>query len=196
MPRPGLVRRLLAWGLALPVFLLAAPVWATDLIVTPGGWATLEGRAYRCALGRSGIKADKREGDGATPAGDFPLRRVLYRPDKFATPPASGLPVNPIAPNDGWCDEPSHPAYNRPVKLPFPASHEELWRADNLYDLIVVLGHNDDPVVPGLGSAIFLHIAREGYAPTAGCLAFSREDLLEIVGKLGEGSRVVVEALR
>ncbi|MBI5521709.1 MAG: L,D-transpeptidase family protein [Desulfarculus sp.] len=164
------------------------------MVVTPDGWATLEGRAYRCALGRSGIKPGKREGDGATPAGTFPLRRVLYRPDKLPQPPRTGLPVSIIAPDDGWCDEPNHPAYNQPVKLPFPASHEELWRTDGLYDLIVVLGYNDDPVLPGAGSAIFLHVARDGYAPTAGCVAFSREDLLEIISRLGEGSRVVIEA--
>lgn len=194
MPRPRLARRLLlTWTLALPIILLAAPALAGDLVVTPGGWATLEGQAYRCALGRSGIKAGKREGDGATPAGTFPLLRVLYRPDKFPQPPASGLPVAAIAPDDGWCDEPSHPAYNRPVKLPFAASHEELWRADNLYDLIAVVGYNDDPVVPGQGSAIFLHVAREGHAPTAGCLAFNREDLLEIVARLRQGDRVVIQ---
>ncbi|MBI4797860.1 MAG: L,D-transpeptidase family protein [Desulfarculus sp.] len=192
MPRPRLARRLLTWTLALLLLALATPALAVDLVVTPNGWANLEGQAYRCALGRAGIKAGKREGDGATPAGTFPLRRVLYRPDKFPHPPANGLPVSPIAPDDGWCDEAFHPQYNRPVKLPFAASHEELWRADTLYDLIVVVGYNDDPVVPGQGSAIFLHIARPGYAPTAGCLAFSREDLLEIVGELGEGSRVVV----
>lgn len=196
MPRRRLASWLPAWTLATLVLWLAAPSLAADLVVSPDGWASLEGKTYRCALGRAGVKADKREGDGATPAGTFPLRRVLYRPDKFPQPPASGLPVSAIAPDDGWCDEPGHPAYNRTVKLPFAPSHEELWRSDGLYDLIVVVGHNDDPVVPGAGSAIFLHIAREGYTLTAGCVAFSREDLLEIVGRLGEGDRVAIEASR
>jgi L,D-peptidoglycan transpeptidase YkuD (ErfK/YbiS/YcfS/YnhG family) len=179
--------------LALVLMLLALPTWAADLVVTADGQATLAGQTYRCALGRSGIKVDKREGDGATPAGSFALRRVLYRPDKWPVPPASGLPVGPIAPDDGWCDDPVSPLYNRSVRLPFAPGHEKLWRDDGLYDLIVVVGYNDDPVLPGLGSAIFLHVAREGYAPTAGCVAFSRQDLLAIVGKLEAGSRLVIQ---
>jgi L,D-peptidoglycan transpeptidase YkuD (ErfK/YbiS/YcfS/YnhG family) len=192
MFRPGRRRGLVACLLCL-LALLAAPALAADLVVFPDGWATLAGQTYRCALGRSGIRIDKREGDGATPAGGFALRRVLYRPDRLASAPSSGLPVGPISPDDGWCDDPASPLYNRQVKLPFAPSHEELWRGDGLYDLIVVVGYNDDPVTPGLGSAIFLHIAREGYAPTAGCLAFSRRDLLEIVGKLEAGARVVIQ---
>ncbi|MFH1034293.1 MAG: L,D-transpeptidase family protein [Pseudomonadota bacterium] len=195
MPCQG--RWLGAWPPALLLALLtllAPPAWAADLIVSHQGRASIAGQTYRCALGRAGILEDKREGDGATPAGKYPLRRVLYRPDKFTTPPVSRLPLSPISPDDGWCDEPSHPAYNQPVKLPFSASHEELWRTDGLYDLIVVVGYNDDPVVPGRGSAIFLHVAREGYAPTAGCIAFSRPDLLDIIEKLKEGDRVVIQA--
>jgi L,D-peptidoglycan transpeptidase YkuD (ErfK/YbiS/YcfS/YnhG family) len=136
------------------------------------------GHQARAALGRGGVRpaADKREGDGASPAGVWPLRAVLYRPDKGA-PPATALPVQPISPDDGWCDAPDDPQYNRPVSLPYPASAERLWREDGVYDLIVVLGHNDDPVVPGMGSAIFLHLARPGYPPTEGCVALARGDL-------------------
>ncbi len=198
MARPGRARRLAAWLFCLLLWLWAAPGLAADLLVSAQGatmgLASMAGHAYPCALGRAGIGKDKHEGDGATPAGSFPLRRVLFRPDKFAAPPASGLPVSPISPDDGWCDDPAAPQYNQPVKLPFAASHEELWRADGLYDLIVVVGYNDDPVVPGRGSAIFLHVARPGYAPTAGCLAFSRADLLAIIKELGPGSRVVITA--
>src|ERR1700689_2079632 len=118
--------------------------------------AYADGRWTRCGLGPGGVAAvaDKHEGDGATPAGAWPLRRVLYRPDRRAAP-ATGLPVAPLDPADGWCDAPGDPAYNRPVVLPYPASAERLWRDDHVYDLIVVLGHNDDPVVPRAGSAIF-----------------------------------------
>src|SRR5690554_2419769 len=119
-----------------------------DLIVTPDGVARWGGRRFRCALGRAGIAAAKREGDGATPVGRFPMRRVLYRPDRGEAP-ATRLPIAPIAPDDGWCDDPGDPAYNRPVRLPYPARCETLWRADALYDVVVVLGHNDDPPVPG-----------------------------------------------
>ena len=124
-----------------------------DIQVSHDGTLTYPGGTFRCALGRGGIRAeaDKREGDGATPAGCFTLRRVLYRPDRMA-PPETSLPVAAIQPADGWCDDPADPAYNQPVHLPHPASHEEMWRADGLYDVVVVIGHNDDPVVRAWGA--------------------------------------------
>jgi L,D-peptidoglycan transpeptidase YkuD (ErfK/YbiS/YcfS/YnhG family) len=134
------------------------------------------GQVYRCALGPAGIKPDKREGDGATPAALLPLRRVLYRADRVARP-VCGFPVEPIAPADGWCDEVDDPAYNTQVTLPYPASHEHLWLEEHVYDIVVVLGWNDAPVVKGRGSAIFLHIAQPDYAPTAGCIALAEPDL-------------------
>lgn len=135
-------------------------------------------RAFSCAIGRGGLAsaADKREGDGVSPIGVWPLRAVLYRADRGPAP-RTALPNRPITRADGWCDDPAHPDYNRLVELPFPASHEVLWREDGLYDLVVVLGHNDDPPVAPLGSAIFLHLARPDYAPTEGCIALSRPDL-------------------
>ena len=147
----------------------------------------------RCAIGRSGMVAavDKREGDGASPVGLWPIRYVLYRPDKGAAP-ATALPVRPIAPDDGWCDAPDDPAYNRPVKRPYPASHEALWREDGLYDLIVVLGHNDDPPAPGLGSAIFLHLAKPDYAPTEGCIALARPDLEAVLAMAQPGDALEI----
>ena len=96
-------------------------------------------------------------------------------------PPRTALPISPLSPRDGWCDDPAHPLYNRPLRLPHEARHEELWRTDRVYDLIVILGHNDAPVVPGLGSAVFLHVAQPNYAPTAGCVAVSADDLLAIL---------------
>ena len=145
-------------------------------------------REAPCALGRSGVIAatDKREGDGATPLGAWRLRRVLYRAD-WVGAPVTALPSAPIAADDGWCDAPRDRAYNRQVKLPYPASCERLWRDDRLYDLVCVLGHNDDPPVPGLGSAIFLHIARADYAPTEGCIALSRPDLQGLLAMAGAG---------
>ena len=151
------------------------------------------GGRMRCALGRSGLRADKREGDGATPLGRFPLRRLLYRPDRLPSAPATGLPSCPIAPGDGWCDDPADARYNRPVPLPCEAGHERLWRDDGLYDLVVVLGHNDDPPVPGLGSAIFLHVARPGYLPTEGCVALALPDLLTLVAACDTETAMVIE---
>ncbi len=160
---------------------------------SPGG--VFEGPALRvrCALGRSGVvaAAAKHEGDGATPAGVWPLRRVLYRPDK-GPPPVTALPITPIAPEDGWCDAPADPAYNRPVRLPYPAGCERMWRDDDIYDLAVVLGHNDDPPVPGAGSAIFLHLARPNYAPTEGCVALSRADLERVLAMAAPGDALEV----
>jgi L,D-peptidoglycan transpeptidase YkuD (ErfK/YbiS/YcfS/YnhG family) len=145
-------------------------------IVHPAGRLILRGQVFRAALGRSGVRALKQEGDGATPAGLLPLRRVLYRADRLA-PPDTAVPVEPIAPYDGWCDDPSHADYNRMVHLPHEARHEELWRQDALYDIVGVLGWNDAPVVRGRGSAIFLHVARPDYAPTEGCIALALPDL-------------------
>lgn len=159
--------------------------------LTGDGTLTYPGGGFRCAIGRGGIRADKREGDGATPVGAFVLRRVLYRPDRLA-PPETGLPVTAIQPADGWCDDPADPAYNQPVSLPHAASHEEMWRADGLYDVVVVIGHNDDPVVPGFGSAVFMHVAKPDYEPTAGCVALAMPDLLALLKHCSPGDRLCV----
>jgi L,D-peptidoglycan transpeptidase YkuD (ErfK/YbiS/YcfS/YnhG family) len=157
------------------------------------GWFALPGGRVRCALGKSGVKpsADKREGDMACPAGVWPMRRLLYRPDR-GPPPATALPVQPLAPDDGWCDAPADPAYNRPVRLPFPASAERMWRDDGLYDLVIVLGHNDDPPTPGMGSCIFLHLARPDYGPTEGCVALARADLEALLAAARPGDAVKI----
>jgi len=146
---------------------------------------------FRCAIGRNGARRDKAEGDGATPVGRFPLRRVMYRADRLKLP-ETALPVTPIAEDQGWCDDPADPAYNRPVRLPFTAGHEALWRDDPLYDVIVVLGHNDSPPVPGKGSAIFMHVARADYGPTEGCIALALGDLLEVLALCGPGDSLAV----
>ena len=148
-------------------------------------WA--EGRGIACSIGRGGtIEAShKREGDGATPLGAWPIRGLLLRPDRVALP-RTALPWRWIAPGDGWSDGPDDPAYNRPVRHPHGFSAERLWREDGLYDLIVVLGHNDAPPMPGLGSAIFLHCWRDG-ATTEGCVAVAKEALVGLVERLAPG---------
>lgn len=148
--------------------------------------------SYPCVVGRAGIHTQKREGDGRTPVGNFALREVLYRPDRVARP-ATRLPVHPIRLRDGWCDAPEHSEYNRAVHLPLSASAERLWRADPLYDVIAVLGYNDDPVTAGAGSAIFLHVARVNFAPTEGCVALRRGDLLRVLAACDPGSRVIIQ---
>lgn len=138
---------------------------------------------FPCAFGRTGIRPAKREGDGATPAGRFPLRMAYYRADRGPRP-LTGLPVRPITPDLGWCDDPAHPLYNRPVRLPFAARHERMWRDDRLYDLVVIIGHNDAPPLPGAGSAIFLHLAHDDLRPTEGCIALARADLRRLLARL------------
>jgi L,D-peptidoglycan transpeptidase YkuD (ErfK/YbiS/YcfS/YnhG family) len=152
----------------------------SEAIVYPDGRLVMQGRTWRCALGRGGVRADKQEGDMATPVGLLPLRRVLYRADRGAIP-GCAVPREPIGPDDGWCEDPAHPDYNRPVRLPHPSCRDRLWREDSLYDLIGVLGWNDDPVTPGRGSAIFLHGARPDYGPTAGCVALALPDVRAIL---------------
>ncbi len=149
-------------------------------IVHPDGRLTFGGLVLRAALGRGGVRAEKQEGDGATPAGRLPLRRVLYRADRVR-PPDCAVAIEPIAPNDGWCDDPSERDYNRQIRLPHDGHYEELWRQDALYDVIGVLGWNDAPVRRGMGSAIFLHVARPDYAPTEGCVALALPDLLRVL---------------
>ena len=163
-----------------------------DFVVRPDGTVRWNDRVVRCALGRSGILSDKWEGDGGTPTGRFALRQVYYRPDRLPGPPTA-LPVQPLAPQMGWCDAPLHPDYNRPVNLPHPASCETLWRDDGIYDLLVILGHNDQPVVPHRGSAIFLHLIRPDYSPTQGCVALSRADMLALLAIAAPGDAMVIE---
>lgn len=140
------------------------------------GFLQVGQRLLPCAVGRSGVKARKREGDGATPLGTWLVRCVLYRPDQVCRPVAPG-PVKPIRRNDRWCDAPRDRNYNRAIRHPYPASAERLWREDDLYDVVLVLGYNDRPRVHGRGSAIFIHLARPQYAATEGCIALSRRDL-------------------
>jgi len=151
-----------------------------EILVTPPAAITWPGARARCALGRGGVTAQKHEGDGATPSGRFRLRRVFYRADRLDAPQTI-LAVRPIDARDGWCDDAQDPGYNRLVRLPHAASHEKLFRDDGLYDVVVELGHNDDPVAPGRGSAIFVHVAGDGFAPTEGCVALSLSDLLALL---------------
>ena len=164
-----------------------------NLIVAPHagdrqrGMLLAGGVAFPCALGRSGVTHRKREGDGATPVGRLRLVAVLYRGDRVARP-VTGLPVEMIRPNDGWCDDPADRAYNHQVRLPYPASHGRLWRDDRLYDLLVVLDYNLTQPVAGRGSAIFLHLASPGFTPTAGCVAVTEPAMRRLLARSGPGT--------
>ena len=171
------------------------------------GTVSFKGKIFPCALGRSGvIPGDaKREGDGATPSGVYPLRTLWVRRDKLqGRDPECALPERTISILDGWSDDPASPNYNRYIQLQFdissgdpknttPESHEVLWRLkDDLYDLIVDIGYNDDPPVPGRGSAIFLHVARPEMTPTAGCVAMKKEDLVELLAMIDADTQIEI----
>jgi L,D-peptidoglycan transpeptidase YkuD (ErfK/YbiS/YcfS/YnhG family) len=155
------------------------------------GQLTWGGMMVACALGASGCRAHKREGDGATPIGRWGLREVFYRADRLPRP-RTGLPVRPLNAWDGWCDAVGDRNYNRWVRHPYRASAEKLWRSDRLYDLIVTLDHNACPRIQGRGSAIFMHVADTGYAATAGCIALQRSHLLRLLARARRGSVLIV----
>lgn len=150
-------------------------------------------RSYTCTIGRAGVAAPgkKREGDLKTPSGSFPLRCCYYRPDRMESP-QTNLPLIALTPEDGWCDDPEHPLYNQPVKLPFEGRHEKLWREDHVYDLIIPMGYNDGPITPGAGSAIFMHLMREDGVGTEGCIALKKADLLELLKSFSKETLVEV----
>jgi L,D-peptidoglycan transpeptidase YkuD (ErfK/YbiS/YcfS/YnhG family) len=155
------------------------------------GWLIAGPLRLPVALGRAGVTGRKTEGDGATPRGRLPLRRLWFRADKVARP-TTGLPLRKTRKDDLWCDAPGDRNYNRPVRAPYPASHEEMWRPDDVYDYVVELGWNDRPRLQGRGSAIFMHLARPGFKPTAGCVALTRRDMQRLLPLLGPGTVMVV----
>jgi L,D-peptidoglycan transpeptidase YkuD (ErfK/YbiS/YcfS/YnhG family) len=148
------------------------------------------GRTIPCAIGAKGVRADKREGDGASPRGRFRLIGLWRRPDRRAI--FSLLPTIRTRPDDGWCDAPDHRLYNRPVRLPFAASHEELWRTDGLYDLVIDVAWNRGPIVKGRGSAIFIHAARPDFSGTAGCVAVAPAELRWLVERLSRRTKIEI----
>lgn len=150
-----------------------------------------DGTAIRCVCGKSGVTAQKREGDGASPRGVWPVREVFYRPDRLPKPDTA-LPITALGEADGWCDAPESSVYNQKVTLPFSESHERLWRDDPLYDLIVPLGYNDDPPQAGRGSAIFLHIARPDWRGTEGCLAVEVQELQRLISLFQPGDAIEI----
>jgi L,D-peptidoglycan transpeptidase YkuD (ErfK/YbiS/YcfS/YnhG family) len=155
------------------------------------GWLSAGPLALPVALGRGGIKANKREGDGATPRGTFRLKQLWWRADRHPRP-ATLLPVRRIAADDGWCEDPRDRLYNRPIKVPPGATADRLRRVDHLYDYIIELDHNPRPRIAGRGSAVFIHAARAGFAPTAGCVALSLPALRRLLARLGPRTRVSI----
>jgi L,D-peptidoglycan transpeptidase YkuD (ErfK/YbiS/YcfS/YnhG family) len=148
--------------------------------------------AIPVALGRGGIKANKFEGDGATPRGTFLLKRLWWRVDRHPRP-ATLLPVRRIGADDGWCEDSSDRHYNQPIKLPPGSKADRLSRKDGLYDFIIEIDHNTCPRVAGRGSAVFIHVARPGFAPTAGCVALNMNALRRVLARVGPRTKIVFE---
>lgn len=162
-----------------------------DILVRSPDVFSWQGKVFRCALGRGGIISSKSEGDGGTPTGSFPLRRAFFRPDRLAIPETT-LPIQALQKTDGWCDELAADEYNTLIQSPSSSRHEKLWREDQVYDVIVVLGYNDDPVVKNMGSAIFLHVAKSNFSSTEGCVALALEDLLHVLKTITPETKLLV----
>jgi L,D-peptidoglycan transpeptidase YkuD (ErfK/YbiS/YcfS/YnhG family) len=155
------------------------------------GWLTGAGLAIPVALGRGGILANKREGDGGTPRGTFLPRKLWWRADRFRRP-RTFLPTRAITPTDAWCEDPNDRHYNRPIRVARNHKGDRLQRKDHLYDFIVEIDHNTRPRVAGRGSAVFLHLARDNFGPTAGCVSMTRSAMLHLLRRLGPRTRIVI----
>jgi L,D-peptidoglycan transpeptidase YkuD (ErfK/YbiS/YcfS/YnhG family) len=155
------------------------------------GILRFRGFALPAAIGRSGILANKREGDGGSPRGRFRLLRLWWRADRLRRPPTR-LATRRIEPSDAWCEDPSDRRYNRPIRIPDSAPGDRLRREDALYDLVIELDHNTRPRVAGRGSAVFIHVARPGFLPTAGCVALDARALSRLLPYLSPSSRIEI----
>jgi L,D-peptidoglycan transpeptidase YkuD (ErfK/YbiS/YcfS/YnhG family) len=155
------------------------------------GWLTAGGRTIPVALGRGGIKANKREGDGGTPRGTFRPRQLWWRADRHPRP-QTFLPIRTIAAEDAWCEDPASRHYNQPIRLDRAQSGDRLRRDDHLYDFIVEIDHNHSPRIAGRGSAVFLHLARGNFGPTAGCISMTKSAMLRLLARLGPDTRIVI----
>ena len=155
------------------------------------GRLTAGGQTIPVALGRGGIKANKREGDGGTPRGTFRPLRLWWRADRHPRP-STFLPVRAIGPEDAWCEDPSDRHYNRPVRLDQDKAGDRLQRDDHLYDFIIEIDHNTHPRIAGRGSAVFLHLARADFSPTAGCVSMTRNAMLRLLKRLGPETKIVI----
>ena len=155
------------------------------------GWLTADGLTIPVALGRGGILANKREGDGGTPRGVFRPRTLWWRADRHPRP-RSFLPARAIRPEDAWCEDPSDRHYNQPIRLTREAAGDRLTRKDHLYDFIVEIDHNTRPRVSGRGSAVFLHLARENFGPTAGCVSMTEAAMVQLLRRLGPKTKIII----
>ena len=154
-------------------------------------YLTFRGDQFRCSIGRSGFSKNKIEGDGFTPVGTFYIERIYYRADKISN---LDTKINKVKIHewDGWCDDPRQKEYNQLIEFPFNFSAEKLYREDSLYNVVCVLNYNTNPITPGLGSAIFIHVARDGYKPTEGCVALKQKDLIFLLNLIDNKTEIIL----
>ena len=172
-----------------------------NIVVKTKSWTATTGtleinrKSFDCTLGTTGVIAasEKKEGDGKTPLGIFPLRQLLYRADRVPKP-VTGLPVEILTKETGWCEDQTHADYNTKITLPHPSVHDCMTREDHLYDYTVVIGYNDAPPLPGKGSAIFMHLARPEFSPTAGCVGLRPEAMLEVLKYCDKSSKIEIRS--
>jgi L,D-peptidoglycan transpeptidase YkuD (ErfK/YbiS/YcfS/YnhG family) len=161
------------------------------IIVKKSGYLKYKNLKFRCALGKAGIKKKEKEGDNITPKGIFKITRIYYRADKINNITTSIKKVK-IKKNMGWCDDPNSNFYNKQIKLPSKYSHEKLYRKDSLYDLVLVLNYNTNPIIKNKGSAIFLHIANDSYKRTKGCIALKKKHLVLLISKIKKNIKIKI----
>ena len=159
------------------------------MIKVTGNKLEFNGKVYECAHGKNGFAQNKQEGDNCSPIGTFPLREVFYKYER----PKTGLRCQQISEFDGWCDDINHIDYNKHIKLPHFGRHEKLLREDGLYDVLVVIGYNDSPIIKGAGSAIFMHVAKPNYEGTEGCIALKLPDLLEVLAGIDSNTKIHIQ---
>jgi L,D-peptidoglycan transpeptidase YkuD (ErfK/YbiS/YcfS/YnhG family) len=161
------------------------------IIVKKSGYLKYKNLKFRCALGEAGIKKKNKEGDSITPKGIFKIIKMYYRPDRIKNITTNVKKIK-IKKNMGWCDDSTSHFYNQQIKLPNKFSHEKLFRNDNLYDLILVLNYNINPTIKHKGSAIFIHIAKNSYKRTKGCIALKKENLIELISKIKKNTKIKI----
>jgi len=154
-------------------------------------YITFKDKRFQCSIGKSGFSKNKKEGDGCTPVGTFYIENIYYRADKIRTLETN---INKVQINkiDGWCDDPTQEEYNQLIHFPYNFSAEKLYRDDSLYNIVCVLNYNTNPVKPGLGSAIFMHVAKDGYKPTEGCIALKQEDLIFLLSLINKKTKIIL----
>jgi L,D-peptidoglycan transpeptidase YkuD (ErfK/YbiS/YcfS/YnhG family) len=161
------------------------------IIVKKSGYLKYKNLKFRCALGKAGVKKKEKEGDNITPRGIFEITKILYRPDKIKKIKAFIRTIK-IKKNMGWCDDSKSDYYNQQIKLPNKFGHERLYRNDNLYDIILVLNYNTNPIIKKKGSAIFIHVSKNSYEKTKGCIALKKKHLLKLIPLIKKNTKIKI----